>query len=733
MYSSLPKSFSNCLVTYKIAVLFFFFVSINILSAQNSKWQNCVSNENVQAIKTVGENTWIATTGGLIVLDAQLQEIVRYTALNSDLPCNWIDELEVDGNGTVWMRHCYGVSSFDGVDFVQYELGGSKLRLDKDGNVFGIVTNGFYQWNGSGFDFQLVDEMSTGLSLGDVLMTDQGVVWSARSTFGIFQLYRYADGQLEIFDYQNSDLPFEFPAEVKILHKENSNVIFVLGKSIFQYQEGVVVYSGDLDAFIDDICYNDDGTLSAIETKIEDGIRSIYLSHFNGDFSLISRDALSIDTGREGVLSINGDHSLVGFSNVGLYSVGNMITDKVDLTQTVMSSSKINSMEIVNNALWFTLGSTYNANASIIAYQDNLWSSKALDFPFDQSEELVFPHMFELGKEDTTYMIHDRLSYYQTGNGNWFPVSNPDLVQDVDENYSSTFIDNNGDKWLLELYTSDIYYDSPDGWVIYPHEVHGARSGAYFSKFNHPLTGDLWLSTYNGVSIYDYDSATWRVLTDTEMNIRNSPATMISTASGEVYGIAGKEFFKVEGTTAEILQSADTLGNNINYRFNEIYEDRNGILWLGLNGEVANYHDGVWNLFTKDNSGIVNGDITDIYQDQDSNLWFSSRSGGIAIYNETGLADHFFDTLHTSVQNIDYSNLLILYPNPTTGLIHIKENGSGTDAISQIRVIDQYGRQVMSCKANKDNTLNISTLLDGIYILRIESEAGLRMAKVIKQ
>jgi ligand-binding sensor domain-containing protein len=340
---------------------------------------------------------------------------------------------------------------------------------------------------------------------------------------------------------------------------------------------------------------------------------------------------------------------------------------------------------------------------------------------------------FDIGLGDTTYLNYDNKSFYQTGTDDWTLVANPDLAEGVDENDVSVFIDIYGRKWLLELYTSDIYYQSPTGWKVIPHEIHGARSGAYFSKFNHPETNDLWLSTYNGLSIYNYESDTWTLVDHSDMDVSYDPITFATRSNGEIYGFAQKEFFKLDQNIAELLITSDSIGNGNNFRFWSIMVDSKDRILLGLNGLVAVYDNGEWSYFTHENSGMVNGNITTIQEDKDGNYWFGSSTGGIAIYNENGLDEQFFTDTHTEIKNAPDVHLIEIYPIPTTGVLNFKSLRIDlTKKVKQIKVFDLSGNYVMGVNSITTNSLDISSLSTGVYVLHIQLDSEVYIVKVIK-
>lgn len=67
-----------------------------------------------------------------------------------------------------------------------------------------------------------------------------------------------------------------------------------------------------------------------------------------------------------------------------------------------------------------------------------------------------------------------------------------------------------------------------------------------------------------------------------------------------------------------------------------------------------------------------------------------------------------------------------IYPNPTTGMLHINAQD-----VQEIQVIDLNGSVVMS--QTEGTSVNISNLSSGIYMVRIITENGVAMHKVVKE
>jgi ligand-binding sensor domain-containing protein len=88
-------------------------------------------------------------------------------------------------------------------------------------------------------------------------------------------------------------------------------------------------------------------------------------------------------------------------------------------------------------------------------------------------------------------------------------------------------------------------------------------------------------------------------------------------------------------------------------------EDRAGNVWIGMNGQIARYHDGSFTLFTAA-AGVPPGPITSIYLDHAGRLWLASaRSGLIRVDDPESERPVFVD--YTTAQGLS-SNSFELSP-----------------------------------------------------------------------
>lgn len=82
------------------------------------------------------------------------------------------------------------------------------------------------------------------------------------------------------------------------------------------------------------------------------------------------------------------------------------------------------------------------------------------------------------------------------------------------------------------------------------------------------------------------------------------------------------------------------------------------------------------------------------------------------------------------VNELNFESNVLVYPNPTSGIINIINNGEV--AIKDVIVTNSLG-QVID-QTNEKNKLNISNLPNGIYLVRIEDINGNRASyKIVKE
>ena len=92
---------------------------------------------------------------------------------------------------------------------------------------------------------------------------------------------------------------------------------------------------------------------------------------------------------------------------------------------------------------------------------------------------------------------------------------------------------------------------------------------------------------------------------------------------------------------------------------------------------------------------------------------------------ETGVNETFFVLFDgkTAVENVEFNNLLV-YPNPTTGVLNVSEN------ICDVEVFDLVGRKVFA-QSVVENCINLSALEKGNYLIVAKQNGEIVKSKII--
>ena len=94
-----------------------------------------------------------------------------------------------------------------------------------------------------------------------------------------------------------------------------------------------------------------------------------------------------------------------------------------------------------------------------------------------------------------------------------------------------------------------------------------------------------------------------------------------------------------------------------------------------------------------------------------------------------------FETAYGNVLNVteqDFIKSISVYPNPISSTFTLKTSSNDLSGLS-IQIFNVIGKKVYEEKGLKSNTINVSELNTGIYILKIMSETQQKTIKLIKK
>ena len=130
------------------------------------------------------------------------------------------------------------------------------------------------------------------------------------------------------------------------------------------------------------------------------------------------------------------------------------------------------------------------------------------------------------------------------------------------------------------------------------------------------------------------------------------------------------------------------------------------IYWTVNDGEI----------FSEEQSGTGNNlSLGDNYYAGTYDVWSRNIDGDCELYQGSVI---FADTSGNSIEDIQHSNNIKIYPNPTNGILHIKLNDAFKISITNIE-----GKTLLTKTINSSYTsLNLENLSKGVYFLIVETK-----------
>ena len=220
-----------------------------------------------------------------------------------------------------------------------------------------------------------------------------------------------------------------------------------------------------------------------------------------------------------------------------------------------------------------------------------------------------------------------------------------------------------------------------------PEKLNGLSNNLVFS-ISPGVDGAIWLATYgSGLDRFDPDSATFT-------NFRHDSNDMDSLRSDYLWSVLAAQDGSVWVGTIEGLDRLDPVsGKFVHYTHDSqgsgdlpgaavynVYEDRQGIIWVGTNNGLAKYDAEsqrfIRYLETGDETGLLDGSVTDIIQTRDGMIWLATFSGGASQLDPaTGAFKHYISDPRVSGK-LSNNSVLALHED-SSGVLWLGTAGGG--------------------------------------------------------
>jgi len=251
--------------------------------------------------------------------------------------------------------------------------------------------------------------------------------------------------------------------------------------------------------------------------------------------------------------------------------------------------------------------------------------------------------------------------------------------------------------------TYNVYKDNGSGYIL----IH--------SQALDSLSEFIDTTSSPSVGVQSYELSTVDSCGESALSTPSSSIFLTTTKGTNTYsltwtpyvGFTPSEYRIFRGLTMSQLTQIDSVPNNV-YRYTDSFPPINVFYVL----EAVNP------------SGSC---IPTTHGPKNHNLNISLLSGAFS---------NGFNTAILGVQNIgDAVSKLNIYPNPSNGIVTLSYNMNGSDNV-QITIIDELGRVVYEEQKNLVNgtnteQLNLVNLSSGIYSLRMQTNSGITVRKLV--
>ncbi|MDP4686934.1 MAG: T9SS type A sorting domain-containing protein, partial [Salibacteraceae bacterium] len=178
----------------------------------------------------------------------------------------------------------------------------------------------------------------------------------------------------------------------------------------------------------------------------------------------------------------------------------------------------------------------------------------------------------------------------------------------------------------------------------------------------------------------------------------------------------------------DIVNYDDTLVFGSNFRISSFSDMWNidagralGVIHADKSVTSKSFINGLVNSLTINGNGLleIGGDFTSyIYQMPGSTSWIQNAEESLMMAGEIAYG-------LVGTEEIVNSNDLIVYPNPTSGILNL----SSTENIQKVNVYDLKGSLILERNASQLNaqTLDVSSLKSGVYVIELVDQTGSKL------
>ena len=722
------------------------------VSAQTNSWVSYQAVTNIHDIAEESGWLWIGTNAGVIHYNLSDGSKEYYKKTNSELINDNVESVYIDHQGSKWFCTFYGVSKYDGSNWVTFNKDSMGIERDwvhdavqgADGDMWFATRAGITRYDGSNWTVYspATDTTIVSYEMMAIDVDSKGNIWAASRDdgYGRGGLFKFDGTKWQAFTQQNSDIPDYYYYDLVVDHNDhiwlasNDHGLIKFDGTNFTMYNNMTSYIGDIRVkhlFVD----ASDNIWAAMEKYIAfggitkfDGTNFTNYNVTSGNFPGDNGSCVFItQTGR----------LFAGAEGLGMYENNEGTWKKQPLADCGLPSNSVSTVFVdSHDNKWFGTSGSGLAKYSWKGW--TVFNTQNSDLPND-----------------------DVLSINEDNHGNIWVGTKAGAAK-WDGTNMTVYDKNNtpeiyGD-WIndIAIHQGKVYLATNQGYSVFDGSswtVHTKNNLPNFPSASDEISaitfdpdGNLWMAImFYGVIKYDGVTCTGYAPDNSGLSYSQAKDVAFDSSGNLWVATYGTDYY---GSNGALYKYAD--GNWYNYRTNNsglvcdyltfVNFDANGNLWTGgvqfgapiISGGFSILKDGVWESFRQDNSDLPYSYVNKIDFDSEGNAWIALADYGAVAYNPDGVTALKENRPHTP-QSITLEQN---YPNPFNPTTSIKYQVARQTNV-QIIVYNSLGQKVRTLVNEIQQpgshmiTFNAAGLSSGIYFYRITTGSFTQVRKMI--
>jgi|GEM_PF-3947552 len=634
----------------KKAILLILMLTVYTLQAQT--WQNFTSGNNVSDVLEHDGKTYIATDGGLCLYDNLNEAPKFYNRANSNIPTNNVRFLEITDNGVLLMTTTKGLCSFQNGEIQRLATDVNGPMVKNEAGIW-IASNDSLSLYANG-TINRIAYHSPYFFYTDILADNEGDIWLAYYTFGVFGVARWNGTEWSYWDYNNSDFPFESPVNNQLAMDANGKIHCLNWGGLYEFNGETFVQLASLPLEnvwnLGGLEYIDNWMLSGMSTAFLSQNNEVNVFTFNNGEWEATNFWLN-DYYTPFLTKAGHDKYYITSTNLGcaFFDFDSFVMlNPINSSATAMENNMVSNLAIApNNQVDFVNG-YYNNGGTPFTLNNN--EITEANYPFLQQGETVLTVDYD--KEGNLWVLANNI--YKYNGTTWETFSNEDIGLVGDFTKGDFAFTDNGDVWLDQ--SVDVFQYTNGNWVKHSNLEIGWDYEIQSITVD-PSTQYVYLVYL--FNVLHYDGTSWNILDEpqiTSITGSNYIYDLDFDQAGNMWVLKRFSLIRYNGGELEIF---DETNSPINQSFvaRSIGINENQV-WVGGVDKAALLENNNWQLFDNTNLGIANNEIIKIDFDSEARVWFAHQGGGLSLYDPDSTGTGFTPLLGKPI------NAMSIYPNP---------------------------------------------------------------------